>query len=74
MTSNYPSSVPRSGGNVGGNYRCEASDQIGTVTASANVNIYTKPIITTGLPTSEVKKSSGKLLHSRQFYHGVLLL
>ena len=54
------SSVPRSGGNVGGTYRCEANDGTNRVTAEANIVIQTKPIITTGLPTAEVKKSSGE--------------
>ena len=53
------SPVPRSGGSVGGTYRCEANDGTKQIYASAEIEIQTKPIITTGLPTAEVKKSSG---------------
>ena len=52
--------VPRSGGTIEGQYRCEADDYTNIVFASANVQIYTKPIITTGLPTTQIKKSSGE--------------
>jgi hypothetical protein len=45
---------------VGGTYRCEATDGSRQVMASADIEIQTKPIITTGLPTAEVKKSSGE--------------
>ncbi|XP_063677370.1 hemicentin-1-like [Bolinopsis microptera] len=55
-------SIPRSGGSVGGTYRCEANDGTKQIYASAEIEIQTKPIITTGLPTAEVKKSSGSTM------------
>ena len=59
--SRLSSSVPRSSGDVSATYRCEASDGTKQAMAQANIKIYTKPVITTSLPTAPVKKSSSKL-------------
>ncbi|KAL5264270.1 hypothetical protein ACHWQZ_G005388 [Mnemiopsis leidyi] len=54
--------IPRSSGDVSATYRCEASDGTKQAMSQATINIYTKPVLTTALPTAPVKKSSTSTL------------